>query len=180
MELNSYLSEIFRQMSWADAAVWQSVLKTPGAEEDDSIQRMLYHMHATQHAFLSLWEDRPLEIPEPTSFPDLISIAKWAHAFHKEASEFIGGADEKELSRLVVLPWTYLVEEKLGKKPGEVTLEGSMLQVALHSSHHRGQINARVRVLGGEPPLIDFIGWLWFEKPLADWDFIYSLQNKEV
>lgn len=179
MDLKNCLSEVFRQMSWADAAAWQSVLKTPQSGEDDRIKRLLYHMHATQHAFLSVWEDRPLEIPDPASFPDLITIAKWGQGFHKEAAEFLSGIDEKELPRVITVPWTYMVEEKLGKKPGEVTLEGSMIQVALHSTHHRGQVTARVRELGGEPPLIDYIGWLWVEKPVADWDFIFSMQGKE-
>lgn len=180
MDLNNYLSEIFRHMSCADAAVWQSVLKTPGAGEDDRIRRLFYHLHATQHTFLSIWEDRLLEIPDPTSFSDLISIAKWGQGFHKEAIRFIGGVEENELSRVLGIPWSPMIEEKLGRKAGEVTLEEGMIQVALHSSHHRGQITARVRELGGEPPLIDFIAWLWIQKPGADWDFIYNLQDKEA
>ncbi|MCU7497357.1 MAG: damage-inducible protein DinB [Ignavibacteria bacterium] len=180
MDTKNYLFDIFHQMSWADSMVWQSVLKIPQAEEDENIQRLFYHMHATQHAFLSVWEDRPLEIPEPTSFTDLISIAGWGHGFHKEAMRFFAEASESALEQKLNLPWTYLIEEKLGKPAGAVTLEGSMIQVALHSSHHRGQINTRVRELGGEPPLIDYIGWLWLEKPGADWDFVYNTQNKNT
>ena len=48
----------------------------------------------------------------------------------------------------------------------------SMLQVALHSQYHRGQINARLRALGGEPPRVDYIIWLWLGRPPADWSFI--------
>ncbi|MGE5430057.1 MAG: DinB family protein [Syntrophomonadaceae bacterium] len=180
MDLNNYLSDIFRQMSWADALVWQSVLKTPLSEEDDKISRILYHMHATQHAFLSIWEDKPLEIPEPTSFTDLISIAKWGLGFHNDAESFLSEAGEKDLQRVLSIPWTYLIEEKLGRRAGEVNLQESIFQVALHSSHHRGQITSRVRELGGDPPLVDYIGWLWIGKPTADWEFISSVQNKEA
>ena len=43
------------------------------------------------------------------------------------------------------------------------------MQVALHSTYHRGQINARIRELGGEPPLTDFIAWVWAGKPQPSW-----------
>jgi uncharacterized damage-inducible protein DinB len=43
------------------------------------------------------------------------------------------------------------------------------MQVVLHSTHHRGQIVARVRELGGNPPLVDYIGWIWLGKPAAAW-----------
>ena len=33
--------------------------------------------------------------------------------------------------------------------------------VAMHTTHHRGQVNARLRELGAEPPLVDYIAWLW-------------------
>ena len=42
-----------------------------------------------------------------------------------------------------------------------------MLQVALHSMYHRGQINARLRDFGGNPPLVDFIAWVWLGRPAA-------------
>jgi hypothetical protein len=29
-------------------------------------------------------------------------------------------------------------------------------------------VNARLRELGAEPPLTDFIAWIWFGKPQAE------------
>lgn len=180
MPVTNYSVDLFRQMSWADSLLWQSVLKTPGAWDDEKLPRILYHFHAAQHAFLCIWEERPVEIPEPTSFSDLISIAKWGHGFHKDTERFLRETDEKELTRKLSIPWTYLIEEKLGRPAGAVTLEESMIQVALHSAHHRGQVNSGIRELGGEPPLIDYIGWLWAGKPTAGWNFIYILYGKEA
>ena len=34
-----------------------------------------------------------------------------------------------------------------------------------HSTYHRGQVNARLREIGAEPPLVDYIAWLWFDRP---------------
>jgi len=42
----------------------------------------------------------------------------------------------------------------------------------MHSTHHRGQVNARLRELGGEPPLADFIVWLWWGRPAASWTML--------
>jgi uncharacterized damage-inducible protein DinB len=39
----------------------------------------------------------------------------------------------------------------------------------MHSTYHRGQVNARLRELGIEPPLTDYIAWIWFGRPEAEW-----------
>ena len=42
-------------------------------------------------------------------------------------------------------------------------------QVASHSTYHRGQVNARLREVGGTPPLVDYIAWIWFGRPAPNW-----------
>ncbi len=49
------------------------------------------------------------------------------------------------------------------------TFPETVLQITGHSTYHRGQLNTRLRELGGEPPLVDFIAWIWMGKPKADW-----------
>lgn len=34
-----------------------------------------------------------------------------------------------------------------------------LLQIVLHSQHHRAQVMTRLRDLGGSPPIIDYILW---------------------
>jgi len=41
--------------------------------------------------------------------------------------------------------------------------------VASHSTYHRGQIATRIREIGGEPPLVDFLYWVWSGKPAPQW-----------
>jgi len=50
-----------------------------------------------------------------------------------------------------------------------VTLVETMLQIPSHSTHHRGQIATRLREIGGEPPITDFIMWAFTGKPAASW-----------
>jgi uncharacterized damage-inducible protein DinB len=72
------------------------------------------------------------------------------------------------VAQLKPLPWSSMVEKRLGRPPGITTIGETALQVALHSTYHRGQVNARLRELGGEPPLVDYIAWLWQGKPSAE------------
>jgi uncharacterized damage-inducible protein DinB len=39
----------------------------------------------------------------------------------------------------------------------------------MHSAYHRGQVASQLRELGGEPPLTDFVAWIWLDRPPADW-----------
>ena len=66
------------------------------------------------------------------------------------------------------------MERKIKQKVVPATLEETMLQVASHSTYHRGQINTRFRERGGDPPSVDFIIWVWLGKPKADWENIFS------
>ena len=53
---------------------------------------------------------------------------------------------------------------------GPATVAECLLQLALHSAHHRGQVAAWLREAGGEPPLTDFIAWIWTGRPAPAWD----------
>jgi uncharacterized damage-inducible protein DinB len=67
------------------------------------------------------------------------------------------------------LPWAELIEKQIGRAPASITIAETMQQVPLHSLYHCGQINARLREVGGEPPTVDYIVWIWLERPRADW-----------
>jgi hypothetical protein len=56
-----------------------------------------------------------------------------------------------------------------GRDIASPTLAETILQVASHSTYHRGQVNTRLRQLGAEPPLVDYVAWIWFDRPAADW-----------
>ena len=111
-----------------------------------------------------------MEIPKPEEFPDLKSIAKWGFDYQQKLNEFLSSqmSDEK----VIQIPWSVFIERRTGKKVVPATLEETMLQVASHSTYHRGQINTRFRELGGEPASVDFIVWIWLGKPKADWENI--------
>jgi len=163
-------SLLLQHMQWADAEVWKKVLSYDAAEKDERIKKLLYHLHQVQYAFYFLWNELPIEIPKSEEFPDLKSIAKWGFDYQQKLNEFLSSqmSDEK----VIQIPWSVFIERRTGKKVVPATLEETMLQVASHSTYHRGQINTRFRELGGEPASVDFIVWVWLGKPAENHVFI--------
>lgn len=169
MEQSDYIFDLFQHMSWADAKVWQAVLCTKETGCDKKISYLLYHMHLVQRAFLSLWKGEKVEAPELTSFKDLKSVSKWGYEYHQDLGIFLKSLKEQDKDLNLKVPWSKWFEEKAGREVSPITIGESMLQVAMHSQYHRGQINSRLRELSGEPPMVDFIAWIWLGKPVAKW-----------
>jgi uncharacterized damage-inducible protein DinB len=69
------------------------------------------------------------------------------------------------MTRPVVMPWAEEAARQRGMTPRRPTLAETVFQVTSHSTYHRGQVNARLRAVGGEPPLVDYIAWIWFGRP---------------
>jgi uncharacterized damage-inducible protein DinB len=167
MPLPQYLDELFRHMAWADAVVWRAVL---GAGDDDRTYRLLLHMHQVQHAFLSVW--RGEETPpwrDFSAFPDLPSVAKWGREYHDRVPELLASVREEDLDQVREVTWKGWVEKTIGRPPAPSTFAETMLQVSQHSTYHRGQVNARLRERAIDPPLTDFIAWVWLGKPGPEW-----------
>lgn len=163
------LQELFRHMEWADALVWTAVLARPEAIADATLKERLYHIHMVQRAFLKVWQDEPLKLPDTADFPDPKSLLGWARENYTEFNEYTGNLTGMDLERPIVMPWIRMFEARLGRKAEAPTFHETMLQVAMHSTYHRGQVNTRLRELGGEPPLTDFIAWVWSARPQALW-----------
>lgn len=152
-------------MRWADETVWKATLASPAAADDKRIRDLLAHLHMTQRAFLKVWRRENLERGD-LSLDDLTRIIAWAREVHDEIEAFIATIDEDDLDRLTIMPWAARFAERSGL-PGaaDTTFRDTLLQLPMHSTYHRGQVNARLRELGAEPPLTDYIAWVWFGRP---------------
>ena len=166
------VNDLYRHMEWADAAVWAAVLNCDPARNDSKLRETLYHIHMTQRAFLRTWLKEPRQ-PFPT-FDELPTLLDWGRTFYSEAFSYLSTLNEDNLAEPLPVPWATMFERVMGRG-AEVTTSGeTLLQAAFHSLYHRGQANARLRELGGEPPLVDYIAWIWMGKPSADWPGITS------
>ena len=161
------LSDLYGHMEWADAAVWSAVLASDAARKDEKLQGYLNHLHMTQRAFLRVWRDEPRGT-YPT-FDDARALLDWARAYYGEARVHLQTVRGAQLAEPMPVPWAAMVERRLGRAPETTTVGETVLQVALHSLYHRGQVNARLREVGGEPPLVDYIAWVWLGRPGPDW-----------
>jgi uncharacterized damage-inducible protein DinB len=62
---------------------------------------------------------------------------------------------------------TFSYENSKGE-PFEMTIEDTFLHLGNHSTHHRGQVVARIREAGFTPPITDYIAWVRAGKPIID------------
>lgn len=155
-------------MEWSDASVWAAVLGSENGPADAKLRQYLNHLHLVQQAFLRVWRGEPREAPYPI-FDDAPALMSWGKSYYTEVFSYLAAMSDEQISELMPVPWATMVEQRLGRAPHTTTVGDTLLQVALHSLYHRGQINARLREVGGEPPLVDYLVWLWLGKPAPTW-----------
>jgi uncharacterized damage-inducible protein DinB len=164
------LNDLFQHMEWADASVWRAVLASEAARTDTKLRELFYHVHMVQRAFLRVWQGETQFTPFAT-FDETAPLIEWGRSYYPELSAHVKKWTEDDLLSTLNLPWASSLTKPLGREAAHTTLGQTAQQVALHSLYHRGQVNAWLRELGGEPPLVDYIAWLWLGRPEADWNF---------
>lgn len=167
MDIKS-LAALYRHMEWADASVWTSLLASEGAQKEKKVREYLYHLHMVQWAFLRIWRGVPRETPFP-EFDDPRALMGWARDYYGEIFAHLESLNDDSLMDPLIMPWADMVEAQLGRPPEETTIGETVLQVALHSTYHRGQVNLRLREAGVVPPLVDYIAWVWLGRPAPAW-----------
>ena len=102
-----------------------------------------------------------LSVEEETVVPDSLDlIAARYQASQVEEKVWLDALRESDLTRALESPFF----------PGRVIAMGdALMQVCMHSHGHRSQCATRLRVLGGDPPSLDFILWLK-DRPVPVWE----------
>lgn len=72
---------------------------------------------------------------------------------HQEWSDYLGGLDETELSR--VFDYRAIEGDRFRNR-----IDDLLTQLFGHSWYHRGQVAALVRELGGTPAATDYVFWV--------------------
>jgi uncharacterized damage-inducible protein DinB len=165
-----FLRQLMHHMEWADAEVWKAVLAHEPATRDGRVRDLLTHLHLVQRLFYVVWQKQPLDPSRGTpEFTSAAEMQAWAQTYYADAYRFLETLDEQKLADVVSMPWIKSFEAQLGRTFETPTLGETIFQVTSHSTYHRGQVNARLREVGGEPPLVDYIAWLWFGRPEPSW-----------
>ena len=162
------MRRIYAHMEWADARIWSEVLGTARADGDEWLRDKLFHLHDTQQAFLSLWTDQPRSTRGDVA--SLAAVCEWARPYYATARRFLDAASAEALAEPVSAAFGDRMKQHFGDPRGNVTLGDTAFHVVAHTTHHRGQVMTRLRELGGAPPLVDYVIWVWSGSPVADWD----------
>jgi uncharacterized damage-inducible protein DinB len=163
------LRDLLLHMEWADARVWAVVLQAQPA--DARLYELLTHVHTVQHAFLTIWTggDVTSVTERGKALLTLPDLRAWACAYYPVAHAFLDAVSDERLGEPIEMPWASQLTAYLGHPPGPTTVAETFLQVTSHSTYHRGQVNARLRELGAEPALVDYIAWLWSGRLAPEW-----------
>ena len=154
------LRDLLNHQAWADAMFFRAWLKS-GAAEDEELRARADHWIAVQEAFLQVLKGDPVT-PTDHPLPDLPPLKARCEAAHGAFQVLGQGLDEAALARTVRVPW-------FPEPPCVISVSDALLQVCLHTQHHRGQNMARIKALGAAPKNVDYIIWLWKQKPEVQW-----------
>jgi uncharacterized damage-inducible protein DinB len=158
----TFLRELLAHAEWANAVFFHAWAKAP-ARDHEEMRRRVDHIIMVQQGFLMTLRGEPLGDPPagpPASFDDLKTRARACHAGLRD---FAAALDAEGLARTVRIVW-------FPDPPCIITVAEALVQVAMHTQHHRGQCMTRLKDFGGEPKNVDWIIWLWKQRPQARWD----------
>ena len=157
----TFLRDLLAHAEWANAVFFHAWAKSP-ARDHEEMRRRVGHVIGVQQGFLSVLRgEQPGEPPSgpPPSFEELKTRAQTCHA---ALGAFAAAFEPERLAQIVRIPW-------FPDPPCNVTIAQALVQVAMHTQHHRGQLMTRLKDLGGEPKNVDWIIWLWKQKPQGRW-----------
>jgi uncharacterized damage-inducible protein DinB len=159
--MDAFLRDLTFHSEWANAVFFHAWGKST-ARDHEEMRTRVGHIIGVQEAFLSILKgeqpSRPFGGPPPT-FEELKARAEASHA---GLSDLTTTLNSEALSRTIHIPW-------FPDPPCIITLGQALVQAAMHTQHHRGQCMTRLRDFGGEPKNVDWIIWLWQQKPKARW-----------
>jgi uncharacterized damage-inducible protein DinB len=162
--MRQFLIDLYGHQEWADAELWRALESHPDALKDRALWQRLHHIHLVQRFFLAIVRGenvREMKVTKPESYTPA-TLKAYARENHGAAREFLAASEDQALQRIINVPW-------FKDPPLDLPIEQALLQAAMHSHYHRGQNVTRLRELGGEPPLTDYIFWLWKGKAAAQW-----------
>jgi len=125
-----------------------------GDSADEEVRKWLHHIVTPQSFFLSSFQRRAFDMGRwkqaPGTKEDLERQFAEAHA---DGGAYTARLDDAELARTIEFPvpaW----------KDFHPPVRDALMQVAMHSEHHRAQVAMRLRALGGAPSATDYIIWV--------------------
>lgn len=158
MELLPAISEMMDYNYWARdrqlqacAALNKEQFLRPLGGSFPSLRETFAHLVAVEWIWLERWRGRsPRTIIPVDEFPTLAAVTERWGAVELEVREYVASLDEEALARPLTYTntrgeqWTY-------------PLWRMIMHLLNHQSYHRGQVTTLLRMLGMQPPRVDFL-----------------------
>jgi uncharacterized damage-inducible protein DinB len=157
----SLIQDLFAHQAWADSEQWRVVLATPQATSDAKLHELLSHIHAVQRFFLSAVQGAPLSKDELMKTQPLPELRASVQRYHSFANTYLSKMPAENLLKTIKVPWI---------PDFQPTAWEALVQLVTHSLYHRAQNAARLRQIGGEPTVTDYIVWTSKGRPGPQWN----------
>jgi uncharacterized damage-inducible protein DinB len=123
----------------------------PLAGSFPSLRDTLAHMVAVECIWLERWKGgSPKSLFPASDFPDLETVVKRWNTVEREMRDYLASLDEEALAS----PLTYT---NFQGKQWSYPLWVMIAHLLNHQSYHRGQVATLLRMLGVQPPHVDFL-----------------------
>jgi len=159
--MTGLLKDLLSHQAWADAMFFHAWGKSE-FREDPELRERTGHLVDVQEGFLGVLKGET-EVPEARPIQDFEGLKRRCQANHEAFRALGRGLDEDSLARIVRVPW-------FPDPPCLVSVAEALTQVCLHTQHHRAQNMTRLKAAGAGPKNVDYIIWLWKQKPDPRWD----------
>jgi uncharacterized damage-inducible protein DinB len=157
----NHLGDLMAHAEWANAVFFHAWGKSP-ARDHEELRRRVGHVVGVQSGFLAVLRGEAPGGPPGGPPPSFDELKIRAEASHEGVRAFVGSLTAESLGGTVRIPW-------FPDPPCVITVAEALVQVAMHTQHHRGQLMTRLKDFGGEPKNVDWIIWLWKGRPAARW-----------
>ncbi len=158
MELMPAIRDLFDHNYWARNRQLQSCsslsneqLCRPLGGSFASVHETLVHLVAVEWLWLERWRGKsPKTLIPPEELPDLAAIEKRWQEIEREMRAYLDTIDEGKLAETMTYlstrgqVWTY-------------PLWQAIMHFLTHQHYHRGQITNQLRMLGLQPPPVDYL-----------------------
>jgi uncharacterized damage-inducible protein DinB len=157
----AFLRDLLAHAEWANAVFFHAWGKSP-AREHEEMRRRVEHIIGVQQAFLSVLRGESFGWPPDGPPPSFDALKARAETCHDGLRDFAAALQPETLTQKVRIPW-------FPDPPCVIAVAEALVQLAMHTQHHRGQCMTRLKDFGGEPKNVDWIIWLWKQKPQPRW-----------
>jgi uncharacterized damage-inducible protein DinB len=154
------LQDLVRHKAYANASLLSAIRRHDQATHDEALRALLHHVIVANRFWLLSCLGQAFAVEEESRIPAALNVVVDQYrATHSQEWAWISQATDADVARSL---------EGALIPGGRCSVAQALMQVCMHSHGHRAQCATRLRLLGGTPPVTDFIVWL-NERPEPEW-----------